>query len=169
MPLQRAARRRLALVWLRSVGNICNLSTPTGLAVAALGRASIRRRPEGLFLAERYRLRFPLAGAFTIGNVLITGGSWDDLERRFPDLLAHEEAHTWQYLYCLGLPYYLLYAACMGWSMIRTGDRAAGNFFERQAGLRPGGYAERPVRPVIVGVRSLAQAVRSSRASQVNP
>ena len=148
-------RPRRPLLWMRAVGNLTNLSTPAGLLVAALGRSKVRRRPGGLFLAEDYRLRFPPAGAFTIGNVIITAGRWEDLERRFPDLLAHEEAHTWQYLYCLGLPYYLAYSACMGWSMVRTGDRAAGNFFERQAGLVRGGYVERPNRPVGTGVRAL--------------
>ena len=36
----------------------------------------------------------------------------------------------------------------MGWSMLRTGDRAARNFFERQAGLAIGGYRDVPVKPV---------------------
>jgi hypothetical protein len=158
MPLVGLQRFGRPALWLRAVGNLANLSTPAGLLVAALGRSRIRRRDGGLFLAEDYRLRFPPAGAFTIGNVIITGGHWDELERRFPDLLAHEEAHTWQYLYCLGLPYYLAYSACMGWSMVRTGDRAAGNFFERRAGLVRGGYAERPNRPVGTGVRELVRA-----------
>jgi len=143
------------VLWLRAVGNVTNLSTPAGLLVAALGRAKVRRGPRGLLLAEDYRLRFPPAGAFTIGNVIVTGGRWQDLEGRFPDHLAHEETHTWQYLYCLGLPYYLAYSACMGWSMVRTGDRAAANFFERQAGLARGGYVERPTRSVGVGLAAL--------------
>ena len=158
MTTSRDPRTGRLLLGLRSAGNLVNLSTPAGLLVARLGRAKVRRHPRGLFLAEEYRLRFPVAGAFTIGNVLITGGRWEDLERRFPELLAHEEAHSWQYLYCLGLPYYLAYTACMGWSMLRTGDRAAANFFERQAGLVRGGYAERPVRPVRAGVLLLLRA-----------
>jgi hypothetical protein len=32
--------------------------------------------------------------------------------------------------------------------VLRTGDRAARNFFERQAGLVIGGYRELPTRPV---------------------
>ena len=144
-----------ALLRLRSVGNLVNLSTPAGLAVAALGRARVRRLSGGLFLGEHYRLGFPRAGAFTIGNVILTGGSWDDLERRFPHLLAHEERHTWQYLYCLGLPYLVLYSAAMGWSAIRTGDRSSANFFERQANLGHGGYVELPTRPLIHGVLRL--------------
>ena len=145
-------------VRLRSIGNVVNLSTPTGLLVAALGRATVTRRPGGLFLAEHYRLSFPVAGAFTIGNVILTRSRWEDLERRYPRLLDHEEAHTWQYLYCLGVPYYLAYTACMAWSVLRTGDRASANFFERQAGLVRGGYVERPSRPVGTGVRALLQS-----------
>ena len=154
---------------LRAGGNVVNLSTPLGLAVAALGHSTIRRHPRGLFLAEHYRLRFPLAGAFTIGNVIITSKEFAELERRFPRLLQHEERHTWQYLYCFGLPYYLLYGVCMGWSLIRTGDRASANFFERQAGLAWGGYAERPVRPVRDGLRSIIGAARTSVLGSPKP
>jgi hypothetical protein len=133
---------------LRSWGNWLNLTTPLGLAVAALGRADVRRHPRGLFLAEHYRLPFPAAGAFTVGNVLITGSDWDELLNRYPRLLEHEEAHTWQYLYCLGLPYYLVYTGCLAWSVLRTGDRASRNFFERRAGLQHGGYEEQNPRPL---------------------
>ncbi|HEX8510161.1 MAG TPA: hypothetical protein VF635_11805 [Propionibacteriaceae bacterium] len=147
-------RRSLPWLRLRSVGNLVNLSTPTGLLVAALGRASVERRPRGLFLAEHYRLPFPVAGAFTVGNVIITRGRWEDIERRYPRLLDHEEAHTWQYLYCFGLPYYLAYSACMAWSLLRTGDRASANFFERQADLGHGGYTERPKRPPLTAART---------------
>ena len=74
---------------------------------------------------------------------------------RNPLLIKHEEAHTWQYLYCLGLPYYIPYVIFMGWSVIRTGDRAARNFFERQAGLSIGGYVDYPVRPIGEGIRAV--------------
>ena len=140
---------------LRSIGNVVNLSTPTGLLFAALGRATVRRQPGGLFLAEHYRLSFPVAGAFTIGNVILTRSRWEDLERRYPRLLDHEEAHTWQYLYCLGVPYYLAYTVCMAWSVLRTGDRASANFFERQADLAHGGYVERPHRSPLTAIRGL--------------
>ncbi len=142
--------------WLRCVGNIANLSTPAGLLVALVGRAEIRRGPRGLFLCEHYRLRFPVAGAFTIGNVITTASTWEVMLARFPDLLRHEEGHTWQYLYCVGLPFYPVYGACLVWSVLRTGDRAARNFFERQAGLTLGGYRDVPVRPVGENLRALA-------------
>jgi hypothetical protein len=141
---------------LRWWGNIANLSTPLGLAVAKIGRASIERGPRGLYLGEHYRLRFPIAGAFTIGNVITTGSTWDVMVNRYPNLLRHEEGHTWQYLYCAGLPFYPLYAVSMAWSLLRTGDRAARNFFERQAGLALGGYQDQPIRPITVNVRALA-------------
>jgi hypothetical protein len=138
--------------WVRFVGNLINLTTPGGLAVAVLGGATIRRGPRGLLLAEGYRLKFPIAGAFTIGNVITTTTTWEEKLRQYPKLLLHEERHTWQYLYCIGLPYYLAYTISMGWSWLRTGDRAARNFFERQAGLVTGGYRDLPTRPLRKGV-----------------
>lgn len=144
----RSSAPETGLQWLRFAGNLANLSTPLGLLVARVGRADTRKGPRGLWLAESYSLSFPVAGAFTIGNVIIATQTWEDLLRSYPDLLAHEERHTWQYLYCLGLPYYLAYLPCMGWSWVRTGDRAAANFFERQAGLSSGGYLELPKRSI---------------------
>jgi hypothetical protein len=143
------------LLWLRSAGNLVNLSTPLGMVIACLGRASVRRADRGLFLAEHYRLPFPVAGAFTVGNVIVTSGEFETLGRRHPQLLQHEEAHTWQYLYCGGIPYWFCYSACLAWSVLRTGDRAAANFFEVRAGLRAGGYPHRPTRPIGTGLRSL--------------
>ena len=141
--------------WVRLIGNFINLTTPLGLGVAVIGRAEIRRGPRGLFLCEGYRLKFPIADAFTVGSVLTTVRTWDEVLRRQPQLLEHEENHTWQYLYCLGLPFYPAYAICMGWSMLRTNDRAARNFFERQAGLAIGGYRDVPVKPFGEAVRAL--------------
>ncbi|GAB3743252.1 hypothetical protein [Microlunatus parietis] len=130
---------------LRRIGNAINLSTPFGLLAARIGGARVSAGPRGLLLAEGYRLGFPYAAAFTVGNVLIARDSWDEQVRRNPRLLEHEEGHTWQWLNCLGLPFLLAYSACLGWSMLRTGDRALGNFFERQAGLESGGYLPEPV------------------------
>ena len=144
----RPSRPQTGWQWFRFVGNMVNVTTPGGLLVAKIGRAKVRRGPRGLFLAEGYRLTFPVAGAFAIGNVITTGATWEEKLRQYPQLLEHEEVHTWQYLYCIGFPYYVAYVMCMGWSMLRTGDRAARNFFERQAGLRIGGYPELPIRPI---------------------
>jgi hypothetical protein len=150
-----------ALQWLRSAGNLINLTTLGGLAVAAIGRAKIHRGPRGLFLCEGYRLKFPVAGAFTIGNVITTPATWEVKLSQYPGLLTHEERHTWQYLYCIGLPYYLAYSIFMGWSWLRTGDRAARNFFERQAGLVSGGYRDLPTRPLKEGLAAIIKKRRS--------
>lgn len=146
--------------WFRLVGNVVNLTTPAGLLVAAIGGATIRRGPRGLLIGEGYQLRFPVAGAFTIGSVITTSRTWDELLRRNPRLFEHEERHTWQYLYCLGLPFYPAYGLCLLWSMLRTGDRAARNFFERQAGLAAGGYRDVPVRPVRENLRAMLESLR---------
>lgn len=144
----------------RLVGNVCNLTTPLGLVIAWTGRSRIRRGPRGLWLAEGYRIPFPVAGAFTIGNVITTPTTFAERLHALPYLLDHEERHTWQYLYCLGLPFFPVYAVMMGWSLVRTGDRAARNAFERWAGLADGGYEDRPVIPLRVQVSRVARWLR---------
>ncbi len=131
----------------RRRANRANLSTPAGLLLARVGGARLRPGPYGLVLAEGYRFRFPVASAFTVGDVIVTAHDFDALLRRTPDLLVHEERHAGQYARCLGLPYLPLYVLAMGWSVLRTGDRASGNVFERRAGLVAGGYVERPPLP----------------------
>ena len=51
--------------WVRLLGNMVNLTTPIGLLVAVIGGARIKRGPRGLFVGEGYRLKFPVASAFT--------------------------------------------------------------------------------------------------------
>ena len=135
----------------KQLGNLANLSTPLGLAVARLGRAAVRPGPRGLLLADGYRLPFPVAGAFTVGNVLLTSGRWNGSH---PGLLEHEERHSWQWFWWAGLPFLPAYGICLVWSMLRTGDRAAGNVFERRAGLALGGYRELPRRPLGPALRA---------------
>lgn len=131
----------------RRVANLANLSTPLGLLVAHVGGARRRPGPYGLVLAEGYRFAFPVASAFTLGDVIVTSHTFERLLPVMPDLLVHEERHARQYAWCLGLPYLPLYVLATGWSMVRTGDRASANLFERAAGLAAGGYPERPLRP----------------------
>jgi hypothetical protein len=145
----------------RRLGTRVNLSTALGLVVARLGRASVRPGPRGLLLADGYRLPFPVAGAFTVGDVLITGGRW---ERHRSGLLEHEERHSWQWFWCAGLPFLPAYGACLLWSVLRTGDRAAANLFERRAGLARGGYREVPLRPLGPVVRAVLRRRRGPRA-----
>lgn len=130
--------------------NAFNLSTPTGLLIARIGGASVRAGGQGLWLAERYRLGFPVARAFAVGDVLITSTTFEQLGE---DVLAHETAHTWQYLRW-GWLFGPAYVLSMGWSWVLTGDRAARNHFERQAGLARGGYADVPLRRVFATRRS---------------
>lgn len=146
--------------WVRAAANLTNLSTPLGLLVGLIGGCRFRSGGKGLILAESYRLGFPVASAFTMGNVvLICRDDLPGLERHLPDALHHEDAHSWQYAYCLGLPFLPAYAVAMGWSWLRTGNRSAANHFEVQAGLRTGGYREAPPRPVREGFRELAGLV----------
>jgi hypothetical protein len=147
----------------RRVANLLNLSTPLGLAVARAGRARRRPGPYGLVLAEGYRFAFPVAGAFTVGDVVVTARTFDVLLVTCPDLLVHEERHSRQYALALGLPYLALYVLAMGWSVLRTGDRASANAFERGAGLIAGGYLERPVRPLAVSVQTAVGHLRPRR------
>ena len=155
-PLTRGQRaRRLA--------NLLNLSTPFGLLVACAGGARRRPGPYGLVLAEGYRFRFPVASAFTVGDVVVTAHTFPGLLPALPDLLEHEARHSRQYALFLGLPYLPLYALAMGWSVLRTGDRASANVFERGAGLAAGGYRERPVRPFSTSVRVAARRLRRGR------
>lgn len=137
---QPPAPGRSAVLRFRWYANFVSLSTPLGLLVALLGRARLRAGPDGLVLAEGYRWGFPVAGAFTIGNVVITARDFPRLLQHHPDLLRHEGRHAWQWLACLGLPFLPLYFLAMAWSWARTGDRATGNLFERAAGLASGGY-----------------------------
>lgn len=147
----------------RRTANLLNLSTPLGLLVARVGDAHRRPGPYGLVLAEGYRYGFPVASAFTVGDVVVTAHTFDELLRTLPDLLVHEERHSRQYAWCLGLPYLPLYVLAMGWSVLRTGDRASANVFERGAGLAAGGYAERPVRPLSTTLRLAVVRLRALR------
>lgn len=123
----------------RQAANAVNGSTLLGLAIARLGRARLRHGPRGLVLATGYRLAFPVAGAFTVGDVVLTrhDGAWWDSRQR---VLAHEERHSWQWAVAAGLPFLPAYAAAAAWSFARGGDWSTYNLFERRAGLTDGGY-----------------------------
>ncbi|MEV4837461.1 hypothetical protein AB0K05_23255 [Nonomuraea sp. NPDC049486] len=119
----------------RRVINFLNLTTPLGLLIAAIGGATRRSGPDGLVLACGYRFRFPIAGAFTVGNVVITRR--DGLDET---LIGHESRHATQWAWCAGLPMLPLYLLAMLVSVIVCGDQASYNPFERLAGLDEGGY-----------------------------
>ena len=122
----------------RQVVNVVNLSTPLGLLVAVAGRARVRRGPDGLLLATRFRVPVP-APAFTLGNVVVVKGDDAVLTRR-PRLLVHEARHATQYACCLGPVMLPLYGLAAAWSWLRCRDPASYNVFEVRAGLEDGGY-----------------------------
>jgi hypothetical protein len=129
--------------WVKLVGNFVNLSTVAGLVVGVVGRARFSRGPRGLVFATGYRIGFPVAGAFTIGNVVLTKHDRSYFDN--PALVRHEERHSWQYFCLLGLPLLPLYGVAAVVSLLLTGDPASRNAFERLANLQEGGYVERPI------------------------
>ena len=145
--------------WVKLVGNFLNLTTVAGLLVGVLGRARFSRGPRGLFFANGYKLGFPVAGAFTIGNVVLSKH-----ERAYfdnPALVRHEERHSWQYFCLIGLPMLPLYVVAVVVSFLLTGDPASRNPFERLADLREGGYVERPIQPIGKTVTQAFSVLRS--------
>ncbi|GAA0406984.1 hypothetical protein Acor_51130 [Acrocarpospora corrugata] len=122
---------------LRRIINWVNLSTPAGLLIARIGGARTRRGEFGLIYAHGYRIPFPIARAFTVGNVVLTKYPDGILQGR---LLAHESRHASQYAACVGLPMLILYVLSLGLSYAACGDIASWNVFERLANLEDGGY-----------------------------
>ena len=143
-------RRGLARSWV----NRLNGATGAGVLIAWAGGARLRAGPDLLLLAEHYRWPFPTGGAFTVGDVVISRHRVEELRRRYPRVLCHEERHSrqWMVLGPLFLPLYLL---TMAWSWLRTGDRAAACWFEVSAGLADGGYQPVPARPLGQQLRTL--------------
>lgn len=124
---------------IRWAANYVNLATPLGLLISAVGGAARESGPDGLILAFGYRYRFPVAGAFTVGNVVLT--KHRSLNER---LIRHEARHATQWAYCVGLPMLPLYLLAMLASVLICGHQASYNLFERLAGLDDGGYPRRP-------------------------
>lgn len=132
--------------WVKVIGNLLNLTTLAGVVVGVVGRARFSWGPRGLVFANGYKLGFPVAGAFTIGNVVLSKH-----ERAYFDdaaLVRHEERHSWQYFCLIGLPMLPLYVVAVVVSFLLTGDPASRNPFERLADLKEGGYVERPIQPL---------------------
>jgi hypothetical protein len=124
----------------RRAANFVNLATPLGLLISVIGGATRRPGPDGLILAFGYRYRFPIAGAFTVGNVVLTRA--DSLSDR---LVVHEGRHATQWAWCLGLPMLPLYLLAMLVSVMVCGHQASYNLFERLADLEDGGYPRAPL------------------------
>jgi len=148
---------------LRTVVNWINLMTPLGLAAAVIGRSQVRRGPSGLWICSGYRLRFPVAGAFTIGNVINTKHPPEYLlAPQKARLLHHESRHSVQA--AIFGPFFLpLYGFGQLYSWLVSGDHGGRNLFERWAGLEDGGYLRHPVRP---GLARFLTRFRVGSASQ---
>ncbi|MBO0908385.1 hypothetical protein KG104_06370 [Arthrobacter sunyaminii] len=129
---------------LRQLLNIINLTTPAGLLLARAGHCAVKPGPDGLLLAGGWTWPLPKAAAFTVGNVILYRPRAARLFSPGPDgpapLMRHEARHASQYA-GLGLAFLPLYFAAAGLSVLRTGDPASGNVFERLAGLADGGYS----------------------------
>lgn len=123
--------------------NLLNGSTLAGLAVSAAGRARLARYPDGLLVGTAYRLPVPPAPAFTLGNVVLTRHA---VLAHDSALFRHEARHCTQYAWCGGLLMLPVYFTAAGVSWLLSGDPGSWNVFERAAGLRDGGYADRPLR-----------------------
>jgi hypothetical protein len=131
----RAGTDRL-VVWL----NALNGTTAAGWLVARASRCQMH--PRGQFWeATGYRWPFPVAGAFTIGSVVISR------RRVSATVWQHEMSHIRQYA-VLGPLFMPAYSIAAAYSLLRTGDWWSRNLFERRAGLSAGGYQENPVRPL---------------------
>lgn len=124
----------------RWVLNYVNLSTPLGLLVALIGRARLTRGPAGLLLGYGYRIPFPVARAFTLGNVVLTRYGEGFLQG---ELLRHEARHATQYACCLGVLMLPLYVVALLVSVAICGHYGSWNLFEWLADLEEGGYRRR--------------------------
>ncbi len=133
----------------RRTANLLNLSTPLGLGLARLGRARVTPGRHDLLLATGHSLPIPLAGAVTVGDVVLLRPPLDAVlehDRLDPRMLDHEARHATQYAWCLGPVLLPLYAGAAGWSWLRSGDWWSRNIFETRAGLGDGGYVDRGTR-----------------------
>lgn len=124
---------------IRAVANWVNLSTPLGLLIAVIAGATISRRGRGTYFAGGYRWRFPVASAFTVGNVIASKHDTAWLLDR-PVLLQHEDRHCTQYGFLVGIVMLPLYFLCVAFSYAVAGDHSSYNPFERLANLDDGGY-----------------------------
>lgn len=132
----------------RQVVNVVTLATPLGLLLAAVGRARLRRGPNGTIIAAGYGWSFPAprASAVTIGDVILLRLDDEGLAHR-PRLLAHEARHSVQWACLAGVAGFpLLYGLASLWSWLRCRDLAVRNVFEVRAGLVDGGYVAPPPR-----------------------
>jgi hypothetical protein len=134
-----------------------NLMTPLGLAIGKLGRAELRRGPDGLWIGTGYQRKFPFARAFTLGNVINTRYGPDFLLGAGQEpILRHESRHCVQAA-IFGPMFLPLYGLGQAYSWALTATHGSRNPFERWAGLEDGGYDRHPLRP---GLAKVGAALR---------
>jgi hypothetical protein len=151
---------------LRVVVNWVNLMTPLGLLVGKAGGSTVRKGPHGLYIGTGYRRRIPIAGAFTLGNVITTKHTEDYLlgvDRT--DLLAHEMRHSVQSS-ILGPLFLPAYFAASSYSYLVGKDWGSRNVFEVWAGLADGNYERKPVRPGLARAAGLVTRRRATRTQR---
>ena len=120
--------------------NWINLSTLLGLLVARIGGTTRHRRGRGTYVCTGYRFGFPVAGAFTIGSVIITKHDLDWLSES-GQCCSSTRTGTAPSTRSSSDPVMLpLYFVSVGISYLLAGDHSSYNPFERLAGLDDGGY-----------------------------
>ena len=144
--MRRREQLRRALNWI-------NLSTACGFLLAKLSHSDRRPTPDGHYLATSYHWPVPVAGAFTIGDVIFTRSAHSTNSDPYSPLDAHvwshELMHSNQYAWCLGLPFIPLYFSACAYSYLMSGDIWSYNIFETRANLDAGGYVKSQRRAAI--------------------
>jgi hypothetical protein len=140
----------------RSRANRRNGTTALGRVLAIAAGCALTPGPAGTTIATTYSWLFPAAVCFVVGDVIFCRRTahWL-LNPARHRLLCHEIRHTDQYAR-FGPLFFPLYVAAAAWSYALTGDVGARNHFERGAGLREGGYPDRPLRPMLRQIRRVA-------------
>ncbi len=132
-----------ALVVIRRVANIANLSTVAGWAMARARGTRLVPGPHGLLIGYGYPRVFPLSrnSAITIGDVVLVRADQAATAAKRPRLLDHEARHAAQWACLIGpFGFVPLYGLASLWSLLRTGHPAWANVFEVMANLDDGGY-----------------------------
>jgi hypothetical protein len=132
----------------RTILTWVNGTTLAGLAIARATGATLRRGPDGVWIAENYPRAFPRNTCFTVGSVIITKRTAEWLlDERRATLFEHESRHVTQYA-VLGPAFWPAYYLFCAYSYAMTGSYGCRNALEKHAGLAAGGYhPDRPLRP----------------------
>jgi len=113
-----------------------------GVLVGVLSRGRAVWDPRfGLLVFIGCKIPWPPAAAMTFGDIVVVRAlQWQSLDDIPVALMQHEAAHSRQYPFVLGFPYFPLYWLCCAYSYLRCRDYWSFNPFEVRAGLAEGGY-----------------------------